>query len=139
MNTFILTLLFITIALSVVMLLILFRRHMVEEENALDEKKIGECKDAIELISDEDYIYLKNIKDDLGSSEGIKFLRDKYDISFRCAKNIVDSILPTELGEIEIAYLKNIKKDFGDEAALNVLVDKYKIKREDAKELVNNL
>lgn len=139
MTTFILTLLFITVALSVVMLLILFRRHMVVEGNLKDEKNLKKCEDALNAVSDEDLEYLKRINRDLGPVNGIKFLMDKYDMDIRCAKNIMDGIITHNLGDKDVEYLKKIKKDFGDEAAYDVATTKFKIDKKDVKELINNL
>lgn len=139
MTTFILTLLFITVALSVVMLLILFRRHMVVEGNLKDEKNFKKCEDALNAVSDEDLEYLKRINRDLGPINGIKFLMDKYDMDIRCAKNIMDGILTHNLSDEDVEYLKKIKKDFGDEAAYDVATTKFKIDKKDVKELINNL
>lgn len=139
MPTFILSLLFITIALSVVMLLILFRRHMVVEGNAKDEKKLKKCEEAINTVSDEDLEYLKRLSRDLGPVNGVKFLMDKYDMDIRCAKTIMDGILVHNLSDEDIEYLKKVKKDFGDDAAYDVAVTKLKIDKKDVKELINNL
>ena len=139
MTTFILTLLFITVALSVVMLLILFRRHMVVEGNLKDEKNLKKCEDALNAVSDEDLEYLKRINRDLGPVNGIKFLMDKYDMDIRCAKNIMDAILTHNLSDEDVEYLKKIKKDFGDEAVYDVATTKFKIDKKDVKELINNL
>ena len=139
MTTFILTLLFITVTLSVVMLLVLFRRHMVVESNLKDDKNLKKCEDAINSVSDEDLEYLKRINRDLGSVNGIKFLMDKYDMDIRCAKNIMDGILIHNLSDEDVAYLKKIKKDFGDEAAFDVATTKFKIDKKDVKELIKNL